>query len=193
MVFPVLRSLFYLNCTKITGGNATAVLLSVLIFHLHEGIHKVDIWKVGGDAKSRPSSFASVTWWVAGCIVCWTRVIAFVERLTENTQCGAGPCLTEIVSVLVENPEGPTFSKLTSTWTTAGMQLRHPTNWFKSPWDWPLGCQCHKENQREKERESTGSLILPAPLQWNRILFPRAPSTNTVSLTVTSLSLSWVD
>lgn len=74
----------------------------------HKGVlghSQVDIWKGGEKAKSRPSSFPGVTWWVVGCIVCWTCVIAFVERLTENTQCRARPCLPETASALVENPE----------------------------------------------------------------------------------------
>lgn len=62
----------------------------------------------GKSKKSWLSSFAGVTWRVVGCIVCWTCFIAFVERLTENTQRGARPWLPEIVSVLVENPEGST-------------------------------------------------------------------------------------
>lgn len=88
--------------------------------HLHSGcvvIQQVDIWKEGEGGtnakKSWPSSFAGVTWRVVGCIVCWTCVIAFVERLTENTQCGARPCLPETASVLVgEPPRGePLFPK----------------------------------------------------------------------------------
>jgi len=143
------------------------------------------------EKKSRHSSFAGVTWRFVGCIVCWTCVVAFVERLTENTQCGAGPCLPEIDSVLGENPERPRVSKLTR------VPLQPPPRCYSSiqPTDLNLlgiGSSAATirerererdwEREKERERETTGSLTLPANLQWNRTLFPRAPSTNTVSL-----------
>ena len=110
----------------------------------------------GKRKKSWPSSFAGVTWRVVGCIVCWTCVIAFVERLTENTQCGARPCLPERVSVLVENPHGPSVFQTNSTSATAGMLLLHPTNWSESPWDWLFSCRRERERERERERDRGG-------------------------------------
>lgn len=129
----------------------------------------------GKSEKSWLCSFARVTWWVVGCIVCWTCFIAFVGRLTEHTQCGARPRRPQTGSVLVEN----------TLWVYGSSQHHHYATLASVHLIWAFLTKifgiCSAVATAATKKEGSVLKFLFYPLQWNRTLFPGAPSTNTVS------------